>query len=44
MDRLFVKNAQWIMAKKIVDGHDGILSVANEMENVPVDIKRVYYI
>jgi len=44
MNTISVKNARWISTQKIVDGHDGILSVANEMDNIPFDIKRVYYI
>jgi dTDP-4-dehydrorhamnose 3,5-epimerase-like enzyme len=44
MNTIYVKNAHWISTQKIVDGHDGILSVANEMDNIPFDIKRVYYI
>ncbi len=44
MNTIYVKNAHWISTQKIIDGHDGILSVANEMDNIPFDIKRVYYI
>lgn len=44
MNTIYVKNARWISTQKIIDGHDGILSVANEMDNIPFDIKRVYYI
>ncbi|NLD92111.1 MAG: WxcM-like domain-containing protein [Fibrobacter sp.] len=44
MNTIYVKNARWISITKIIDGHDGILSVANEMGNIPFDIKRVYYI
>jgi dTDP-4-dehydrorhamnose 3,5-epimerase-like enzyme len=44
MKEIFVKNAHWVTTKKIVDGYDGILTVANESENIPFQIKRVYYI
>ncbi len=44
MKEIFVKNAHWVTTKKIVDGSDGILTVANESENIPFQMKRVYYI
>jgi mannose-6-phosphate isomerase-like protein (cupin superfamily) len=42
--RLQVKNTRWIEIPEIIDGKDGILSVAEEHKNIPFSIKRVYYI
>jgi hypothetical protein len=41
---LRVYHARWIEIPEIVDGKDGILSVAEEQKNIPFNIKRVYYI
>jgi hypothetical protein len=44
MDRLIVTNTRFIEITTIRDGFDGIISVADEMKNIPFAIKRVYYI
>ena len=41
---LIVKNAKIIDLPQIVDGRDGVLSVAEESINIPFLIKRVFYI
>ena len=40
----FIKNCRKINLTKIIDSHDGIISIAEENKNVPFNIKRVYYI
>jgi hypothetical protein len=41
---LRVQHAHWIEIPEIIDGNDGILSVAEEHKNIPFSVKRVYYI
>ena len=40
----FIKNCRKINLTKIIDSHDGIISIAEENKDVPFNIKRVYYI
>ena len=44
MQKIETKNSKWINLTKIIDGFDGILSVAEKSTHIPFDIKRVYYI
>ena len=44
MDKLKVKNCKMIELPVIIDGRDGCLSVAENLHNIPFEIKRVYYI
>ena len=39
-----IKNCRKINLTKIIDSHDGILSVAEAHKGIPFNIKRVYYI
>jgi dTDP-4-dehydrorhamnose 3,5-epimerase-like enzyme len=39
-----IKNCRKINLTKIVDAHDGVLSVASAQNEIPFNIKRVYYI
>ena len=41
---LRVQHTRWIEIPRIIDGEDGILSVAEGQKNIPFNIKRVYYI
>jgi dTDP-4-dehydrorhamnose 3,5-epimerase-like enzyme len=43
-DEIIVKNSGFIKLKTIVDSPDGTISVAENLERVPFEIKRVYYI
>jgi WxcM-like, C-terminal len=42
--QLHVQHTRWIEIPEIIDGKDGILSVAEDRKNIPFSIKRVYYI
>jgi dTDP-4-dehydrorhamnose 3,5-epimerase-like enzyme len=44
MKEIFVKNARQISLSQITDGFDGKLSIAEEQNHIPFNIKRVYYI
>lgn len=44
MDKIRVKNCKMIELPVIRDGKDGCLSVAENLRNIPFEIKRVYYI
>lgn len=44
MDGMNIKNCRYIRLDTIRDGNDGVLSIANGNQNIPFDIKRVYYI
>ena len=44
MDELKVKNCEMIELPVMRDKRDGCLSVAENLRNIPFDIKRVYYI
>lgn len=44
MEDLIVNNARWIHTTKILDGFDGTISVAEEHNAIPFNVKRVYYI
>ena len=39
-----INNCKKIKLKKIIDSDDGTLSIAEEKNQIPFDIKRVYYI
>lgn len=39
-----LKNFRLIELPRIVDGKDGVISVAESSKQIPFDIKRVYYI
>lgn len=43
-DEIIVKNASFIKLKTIVDGIDGTISVAENYNHIPFEIKRAYYI
>ena len=43
-NRIIVKNSRFIELPKIVDGIDGTISIAENYNQVPFEIKRVYYI
>jgi len=43
-NRIKVKNSRFIELPKIVDGTDGIISVAENFNHIPFSIQRVYYI
>ena len=43
-DEIIVKNARFIKLKTIVDGIDGTISVAENFNHIPFEIKRTYYI
>ena len=44
MDKLKVKNCKMIELPVIRDKRDGCLSVVENLRNIPLEIKRVYYI
>jgi len=44
MEKIKVKNCKIIELPIIKDAHDGLISVANSMDNIPFEIKRTYYI
>ncbi|MBN1981635.1 MAG: FdtA/QdtA family cupin domain-containing protein [Chitinivibrionales bacterium] len=39
-----VDNCRWIQIESIRDGYDGIICVAQQLIEIPFDIKRVYFI
>jgi len=41
---IMVKNSKYIELQTIVDGIDGVISVAENFNQIPFEIKRVYYI
>jgi len=43
-NKIIVKHSQYIEISRIPDGHDGVISVAENHKNIPFDVKRVYYI
>jgi dTDP-4-dehydrorhamnose 3,5-epimerase-like enzyme len=43
-NEIIVKNASFIKLKTIVDGIDGTISVAENYNHIPFEIKRAYYI
>lgn len=43
-NEIIVKNSKLIELQTIVDGIDGIISVAENFNHIPFEIKRVYYI
>jgi dTDP-4-dehydrorhamnose 3,5-epimerase-like enzyme len=43
-NEIIVKNSKLIELQTIVDGIDGIISVAENFNQIPFEIKRVYYI
>jgi dTDP-4-dehydrorhamnose 3,5-epimerase-like enzyme len=43
-DEIIVKNASFIKLKTIADGIDGTISVAENYNHIPFEIKRAYYI
>ena len=44
MEPILVKNSGYVVLKRIVDERDGALCIVNGAEDVPFEIKRVYYI
>lgn len=44
MDKIKVKNCRVIELPIIKDAKDGLISVANSLDNIPFEFKRVYYI
>jgi len=44
MKEIHVLNSHWVHLQKIIDGFDGIISVAENNTQIPFDINRVYYI
>lgn len=44
MDDIIVKNSGTVTLKRIVDGRDGALCIMNALQEIPFDIKRIYYI
>ena len=44
MDEIIVKNSGIVTLKRIVDGRDGALCIMNALQEIPFEIKRVYYI
>ena len=41
---LHIKNCKYIELKQIVDENDGVLSIAEQLNEIPFEVKRVYYI
>ena len=39
-----VKNCKIVELKQIVDENDGVLSIAEQLNEIPFEVKRVYYI
>lgn len=44
MDEIRVKNSGYVTLKRYVDDRDGALCIMNANQEIPFDIKRVYYI
>ena len=44
MRSIIVKNSGYVKLKKYDDGHDGSLSIIEQLRDIPFEIKRVYYI
>ncbi len=44
MQKINVKNSGYIELPRIIDEHDGVLSIMEGNKDIPFDIKRVYYI
>ncbi|MBO5760726.1 MAG: FdtA/QdtA family cupin domain-containing protein [Lentisphaeria bacterium] len=44
MDDIIVKKSGTVTLKRIVDGRDGALCIMNALQEIPFEIKRVYYI
>ena len=44
MDPIKVRHSGYVTLKKIADGHDGSICVAEGLREIPFEIKRVYYI
>ena len=44
MDEIKVKNSGYVTLKRYVDDRDGALCIMNAQQEIPFDIKRVYYI
>ncbi|MBU8902760.1 MAG: FdtA/QdtA family cupin domain-containing protein [Victivallales bacterium] len=43
-DDITVKNSAYVNLKRVVDDSDGCLCIINGQQDVPFEIKRVYYI
>ena len=41
---IVAKHCKRIELKQIIDKNDGVLSIAEQQENIPFEIRRVYYI
>jgi dTDP-4-dehydrorhamnose 3,5-epimerase-like enzyme len=39
-----VKNSGVVALKRLIDGRDGVLCIAEAMRDIPFEVKRVYYI
>ena len=44
MDKIIVKNSGIITLPRIVDDRDGVLCIMNSLQEIPFEIKRMYYI
>lgn len=44
MDKIIVKNSGIVTLPRIVDDRDGVLCIMNSLQEIPFEIKRMYYI
>ena len=44
MDNIIVKNSGIVTLPRIVDDRDGVLCIMNSLQEIPFEIKRMYYI
>ncbi len=44
LTQIYVKNSGYVELQRVVDERDGVLCIMNGMQDLPFDIKRVYYI